>query len=108
VELSGRADDQDVGVSGGYLIAHVEESPLADSLVLAWPTVGRGIAAIMGARPSGIPRAGSSRDGRSETGHARLPADIFSSTAQLGAPRSFRGDFGEWFVPSPSLPPKRP
>jgi len=50
VEYSGRTDDQDVGVSVGCLMAHVEVLPLADSFVLPWPTVVRGIAVVMPVR----------------------------------------------------------
>ena len=41
---------------------------------------------LIGARAFGIPRAEASRDGRLDGAHAPLPADILSSTAQLGAP----------------------
>jgi hypothetical protein len=53
---------------------------------------------------SGIPRAEASRDDRSEGRHTHLPADILSSTVQLGAssdaslrplPPSNRADFGD-------------
>jgi hypothetical protein len=46
----------------------------------------------------------ASRDEHSDRAHALLPADIFSSTVQLGAQRSFRGDSGERSE-SPALPP---
>jgi hypothetical protein len=42
-------------------------------------------------RASGIPPAEASRDDRSDGAHAHLPADIFSSTVQLGAPGRDRG-----------------
>jgi hypothetical protein len=40
---------------------------------------------VIGARAFGFPRAEAWRDGRSNGGHALLPADILSSTVQLGA-----------------------
>jgi hypothetical protein len=91
VEFSGRGDHRDVTVSGGCLISHDEEIPSAASFVVPRPTVVRRIAAVMGVRASGIPPAEASRDERSETAHAHLPADISSSTVQLGA----RGEIGE-------------
>jgi hypothetical protein len=47
-----------------------------------------------GAHASGIPPAEASRDGRSETAHAHLPADIPSTSVQLGAPPPRSGGAG--------------
>jgi hypothetical protein len=49
------------------------------------PTVAETIDPITGARAFGIPRVEASRDDGSDGAHALLPADISSSTVQLGA-----------------------
>jgi hypothetical protein len=50
------------------------------------PTAVEAIGRVMCPRPSGIPPAEASRVDRSDGTHALLPAEIFSSTVQLGAP----------------------
>jgi hypothetical protein len=65
--------------------------------------VERGRDRVTGPRLVDSRRVEASRDGHSDGGHGLLPADIFSSTVQLGAPRSFRGVIGEWSRRSPGL-----
>jgi hypothetical protein len=61
---------------------------------------------VMRVSAFGTRPAEASRDDRSDGAYALLPADISSSTVQLGALRSFRGDSGERSE-SPALPPIR-
>jgi hypothetical protein len=91
VESSGRTDAQGGGVIGGCPVDRRPGLRLVDSLVSVnrrlWPRSSR----IIDARAFDIPRAESSRGDRSDEAHALLPADIFSSTVQLGALPETRG-----------------
>lgn len=56
---------------------------------------------LRGHPSSGSRSNGAWRDERSYRRHALLPADISSTSVQLGASRSFRGVIGEWSEGSP-------
>jgi hypothetical protein len=85
VELSGRDGGQGGGVVGSppdcstntFRVCPHLRSFLGDGM--------RVIEHIIGARASGIPSDEAWRDVRSDQAHALLPADIFSTSVQLGA-----------------------
>jgi hypothetical protein len=72
-------------VFSSYLMVPEEESRLGDPFIHLDRWLLDGIAVLMRVRSFRIPPAEASRDGRSERTHAHLPADIFSSTVQMGA-----------------------
>jgi hypothetical protein len=72
--------------SGGCLIVQDRSLSSCQTFVLLNRRGCAGIATLTGVRASGIPPAEASRDGCSETARAHLPADIFSTSVQLGAP----------------------
>jgi hypothetical protein len=110
-EPSGRAGDQSEGVVGSGLTDPPRARPPRAGSLVVFTHGCEAIERVIGPHAFGIPPAEASRDGRLDGAHALLPAGIFSSTVQLGAPRraiTRQRHFGSSEQCLPECTPRRP